>query len=207
LLQTLEHQAKNGGSEAIKELENARRQAMGLLRLRRHKIVLRALLNDTTTHPEGMTEGEHALYDRVHGLTEKEEERLAGLLLPKNNGITPSVLPKKVKILKDVPGYRGADGINYGPFMTGEEVELPEAESTWMLKGGMAGEIGPNGQNVMYVTKKIKMIKVQADMDVPEYSNPEGHSFGPLKKGEEGVFPEDEARFLERGKLVHEMRE
>jgi len=60
---------------------------------------------------------------------------------------------------------------------------------------------------VMYVTKAVKLIRIKADMDIPEYSNPDGQSYGPFKKDEEGVLPEEEARFLERGKLAHEVRE
>ncbi|MDE1798028.1 MAG: hypothetical protein KGH63_01320 [Candidatus Micrarchaeota archaeon] len=229
LLCALELAAKSGSADAGKELENARRQALGLLRLRRTKIVMRALLIEgslqANQEPAGMTDGEHALYDRVHGLSEKEEERLAGLLLPKANSnpggagaaaqnqsaFSPSLV--RVQLLKDVPAYRGADGQAYGPFTTGQQVELPEGEATWMTKGGMAAytaigaggtsevEVRPNGQKVMYVTKAVKFKKMHIDMDVPEYTNPEGRTYGPFSKGEVVELPEDEARFLIRGKL------
>lgn len=145
LLQLLESQAKGGTGEALKELDNARRQAMGLLRLRRQKIVMRALLANEG-EPDGMTEGEHALYDRVHGLADKEEERLAALMMPRNGssgngaGLAPSL--KTIHLLKDVPAYRGADGSNYGPYQAGEDAQLPQMEAAWMVKGGMASESG-----------------------------------------------------------------
>ncbi len=163
LLQILETAAKTSSLDAGKELENARRQALGLLRLRRHKIVLRALLTDSSTEPEGMTEGEHALYDRVHGLSENDEKRLAGLVLPPAAGGAP-VSPngaganggnggigsnggaaagansalRAVRILKDIPAYRGADGQTYGPFAPGQEASMPDTEAGWLLNGKMA---------------------------------------------------------------------
>jgi len=43
-----------------------------------------------------------------------------------------------VRILKEVPAYKGADNIVYGPFKTGEVPELPASEAEWLVKGKFA---------------------------------------------------------------------
>ncbi len=176
LVHGLQTKANAGSPDASRELENARKQAWVLMRLRRQKIVVRALVDAEGSEPEGLTAPEHELYGRIRGMQKDEEEQLASMLHPitavgmgaqmagQNGGEkqteqpngnknpesaglikneTASVQPpvasqKKVRILKDIPAYRGADNSTYGPFTTGQETELPPTEAEWMVKGQMA---------------------------------------------------------------------
>ncbi len=217
LLATL-HQKAASSHDSVRELENARRMALELLRLRRHKIILRALMVHEHGDVEGMGVREHALYDSVRNLCAKEDDELAAQVLKPLDKMPSSGAPalvKKVHILKEIPAYRGADAATYGPYAPGQTAELPEGEASWMMKGGMATDAPPtnggsngsgvqmtsDGQKVIYVQRAVKIKKMLLDMEVPEYTNPEGASYGPFHKGEVVEVPEDEARFLIRGKL------
>ena len=253
LVHGLQGKANAGSPDASRELENARKQAWVLMRLRRQKIVVRALVDADGSEPEGLTAPEHALYERVRGMQKEEEEQLASMLHPittfgsqmtavgagaaaelaakmgagqstetaSNNGnngnngdglikkeSAPAPVPaqpqKKVRILKDIPAYRGADETAYGPYTSGSEVEVPGPEAEWMVRGQLACEIGPGG-NAVYAP--AKMVKMKITMDVPEYTNPEKVVIGPFRKGQEAMLPDEEARFLERGHLGYEIRE
>ena len=212
------------------------------MRLRRQKIVVRALVDAEGSEPEGLTAPEHELYGRIRGMQKEEEEQLASMLHPitavgmgaqmaggaenaqvengpngkhapenGNGGLikkeitetvsAPVASQKKVRILKDIPAYRGADNSTYGPFTTGQETELPPTEAEWMMNGQMACAIGPGGESVMYVTQAVKILKVYTEMDVPAYEGPDGKTYGPFKKGERVMLPEPEARHLIRLKL------
>ena len=52
----------------------------------------------------------------------------------------PALSMKKVKLLADIPEYRGAVGTVYGPYADGQSLELPQAEAEALLRGKMAEE-------------------------------------------------------------------
>jgi DNA replication initiation complex subunit (GINS family) len=139
-------------ADAAKELDGSRKQALALIRLRRHKIIIRSLGAIDGIEPEGMTTKEKEVYSRVKDLCQGEEERIAGALWrkpaaqkggvhseahPSGQSARESVL-KRLQIVKEIPAYRGADSVVYGPFKAGETAMLPSSEAEWMLKGGMA---------------------------------------------------------------------
>ena len=188
LVSGLQVKSNSGSLDASKELENARRQAWVLMRLRRQKIIMRALVDVEGSEPDGLTAQEHALYTRIKDMQKEEEGQLASMLHPITNfgagateigtqaaasmsskmdaGITrsaesvtpgnggngnngdslirkesplvPEAPKRKIKILKDIQAYRGADSHEYGPFASGQEAELPQVEAEWMVKGQMA---------------------------------------------------------------------
>ncbi|MCL6089120.1 MAG: hypothetical protein M1530_03070 [Candidatus Marsarchaeota archaeon] len=149
------------GSQAggQKELDNARKQARLLVRLRRQKLMMRASMESEGAEPEGLTEGEKEIYGKIRSLYAQEDERLEGLMhpLPKmgegestamlekgglNGGsVSAPAAKKKLKLLADIPEYRGADNEVYGPFATGQQVEVPPSEADSLLKARMAEEI------------------------------------------------------------------
>lgn len=49
----------------------------------------------------------------------------------------------KVKMLKDIPAYNGADDLLFGPFKAGEERMVPESEARWLVTGKLAESLGP----------------------------------------------------------------
>ncbi len=137
-------------AQAHRELENARKQAMALMRLRRQKIIMRALTAQEGPEPDGLSANEHELYERTRAICTEEDAKLGETLYGKREkragtlGAGPALdgsLMKKIKVLKEIPAYRGADTATYGPFSAGQEIELPEGEAGWMLKGNFAKEL------------------------------------------------------------------
>lgn len=202
--------------EGQKELENARKQVRLLTRLRRRKLMMLASMESEGAEPEGLTEGEKEMYGRLRQMYAQEDERLEGMMHPlpasgertevkeANGGINggSAAAPlKKLRFLQDVPQYRGADAVPYGPFSAKQEAELPESEAAALISGNMACEIGPNGENVIYVTQAVKILKVYMEDNIPQYESPQGQKIGPFKKGERVMLPEPEARHLIRLKL------
>ncbi len=219
--------ASSGNPDGQKELDNARKQIRLLVRIRRQKLMMRASMEFADADPQGMTSSENALYLRLREMYKQEDEQLESLMHPLPSSSMPlSAMPaggmaskietnggtnggaqntapalRKIKLLNDVPEYRGADGQTYGPYSSNQSVELPESEAKALLSGSMACEIGPNGENVVYVTQAVKILKVYMEMDTPAYEGPDGKTYGPFKKGERVMLPEPEARHLIRLKL------
>ena len=187
LVSGLQIKSNSGSPDASKELENARRQAWVLMRLRRQKIIMRARVAADGSEPDGLTAPEHILYTRIKDMQKEEEGQLASMLHPitafgagvteigpaaaaelgakmgnggsaevpitknnensSNNGDglihkdsapAPEAPKRKIRILKDIQAYRGADSREYGPFVPGQEAELPQSEADWMVKGQIA---------------------------------------------------------------------
>jgi len=217
-----------GNPDGQRELDNARKQIRLLACLRRQKLMMRASMETAEADPQGMTSLESSLYNRLREMYEQEDEQLESLMHPLpaasmpmsampaggmppaphgSNGDASASSKKKIKILGDIPEYRGADDVVYGPFSSGQSVELPPSEAEALLKGKMAEEAGPNGGIEVYSAPAARLVKMKMTMDVPEYTNPEKQVIGPFKKGQEAVLPAEEARFLERGKLGYAVRE
>lgn len=135
----------HSSSEAARELENARRQAIALLRVRRHKIVMRAALSVSGHEQlEGLSAGEHELYDRIHATMRAQDEQILQALMPANGGGAAKrdvQTLKKIQILKDITAFRGADATTYGPYVAGQEAALPEGEVEWMIQKQQARAI------------------------------------------------------------------
>jgi DNA replication initiation complex subunit (GINS family) len=179
--------------EAKREHENAMRLLSSLLRLRRQKVVFRALNEGHKHETAGMTEGDHALFDRVCGIMEEEDVRSAKVVSGKavmemnaaasapvaamangevwhagdkitgeGNGGNGTAIGKgaenandgentvasevrdnlkRLRIIKDVKAYRGADGSTVGPFKIGDEVPLPLEEADLLVRGRLAESI------------------------------------------------------------------
>ncbi len=147
-LSHLEEGAKES-HDAARERENSSRMLRQILRLRRQKVVFRALAGTAEHHAEGMTDEEHALYDRVGALVADEEtraeklglERISQKARKKEEEQAEQAIGdafKKLRILKEIPSYHGADGKEWGPYKIGEEVSLPPSEADWMTRGRLA---------------------------------------------------------------------
>lgn len=158
-------------AEAKREYENAQRLLAMLLRIRRQKIVFRALNEGQKHETSGMTEGDHALFDRVCALVEQEDLRVAKAVSGRNGsgsigagapdgingygvsasfaaeggeGASAAVVSntlKRLRIIKDVKAYRGADGSTVGPFKIGDEVPLAMGEADLLVRGRLAESI------------------------------------------------------------------
>ena len=49
----------------------------------------------------------------------------------------------KVRILKQLPKYHSADGVEMPARMPGEECEMIEAEAQWLIRGKLAESLEP----------------------------------------------------------------
>lgn len=122
----------------MREFENMLKVIRDIHMLRTRKVVFRALTSPRKHSAEGMTKEEHALYDSVCGLLEQNGAHLSTL----GGGGIPEREEgraiKKVRILKDIPAYKGVDNAIYGPFKPGDESALPQTEAEWLLRGKLA---------------------------------------------------------------------
>ncbi|MFH1306207.1 MAG: hypothetical protein ABIH83_00935 [Candidatus Micrarchaeota archaeon] len=190
-----------------KELENAKKIASSLMELRRRKLVLRAISNNEEGKIDGINGREEKFFENIREICGKEERWVESTVGEgRREGDEPA---KKIKMMKDVPEYKGSDGKDYGPYSQGETVELAEKEAEWMVDRKMAGWVeNPNkkpsapSNGVIYVTKAVKLLKMYMEYDIPEYENTEGEKYGPYKKGDIVELPEPEARYLIRRKLA-----
>jgi len=211
----------------VKELDNARRQIRLLMRLRRQKLMMRASMEQAGTEPEGMTASEKSLYDRIRGMYSEEDEQLEGLLHPLpaggpigakspggNGGAfnpnspgasAPIPSKRKVKFIADVPAYRGADDVVYGPFGLGQTLELPSAEAESLLRGKMAEEASSEEATIISSSpkSKVRTRRIKVTFEVPKYRSTDGDYYGPFKDGDEVEVPEKEAEWLIGGKMAY----
>jgi DNA replication initiation complex subunit (GINS family) len=124
---------ESGSILSIKEYENIRKIVAAIQMRREEKIVLMAVRGERDS--PGLTAEESQL---LKDLSEKVAEcrsRVSGIW---NGGEEEAAKARKVRILKDIEPYTGLDKAVYGPFRSGEERLLPQAEADWLLKARLA---------------------------------------------------------------------
>jgi len=122
--------------QALKELENTRKLAISIIGLRRQKIILRAI-NAQEAKLLGANQREQDFYEKILSICSAQDKWLNKLITSKAPEVVV-IKTKKIKMLKDVPQYTAADGKSYGPYATGEEIELAQTEAKWMVEGKLA---------------------------------------------------------------------
>jgi hypothetical protein len=133
---------KSHSLHEIKEYENMLKVIKDLHAMRTRKVVFRALGAGHKHETAGMTKEEHALYDSVCGLLEGNGSLLESAVA--SQSLRPPHEPvgiKKLRILKEIPAFKGADNSVYGPYKPGEEQELPPSEAEILLRGKLAETI------------------------------------------------------------------
>jgi len=136
--------SKTHGIMEIKEFENTLKIIRDIYSIREQKILFKALR--TTSHHDsaGMTVEEHQLFDSVVSTLKDSKRNLERFL--GDDAQTERLEPegsnggniKKVRFLKEVPAFRGLDNNVYGPFKTGDTLELPLSETSALIKGKIA---------------------------------------------------------------------
>ncbi|MEM4633899.1 MAG: hypothetical protein QW275_01970 [Candidatus Anstonellaceae archaeon] len=133
----------------MRELENAVALVKEIASIRQQKILFKAI-REGGRHgkTEEMTRNEHALYDRFCAILADSKAELDRMLSKYCALPIPSTHPnasgnslKKVRFIKEVPAYRGPNNELFGPYLPGQESELPQSEAEWLLKGKLAEEI------------------------------------------------------------------
>jgi len=123
----------------VKEIENTKKVLEDILRSRQRKILLRAL-QSTSKDTEGMAPEEVKLYREMRKVIGEHTLIIDNIIAGKKiSSISKSIEDfKKVKILKNVPAYKGIDGTLYGPYAPHEEKELPVKEAEFLIKTEVA---------------------------------------------------------------------
>jgi len=125
----------SGSTLSIREYENIKKILTTIKERREEKIILMAIRGEGNSGR--LTPEEKKLLKELSDAVKKFRESIAD-----SSASEESTLPvpekKKVKLLKDVEPYKGLDNNVYGPYKSGDEVELPPAEAEWLLKAKMA---------------------------------------------------------------------
>ncbi len=125
----------SGSSLPIREYENIKKIIHSIKERREEKIVLMAIRGEETH--KGLTPEESELLKELSGSVRKFREKVTGSFPEKP--VKKNI--RKVKLLKDVDPYKGLDNNVYGPYKSGEEIELPPTEAEWLLKAKLAESI------------------------------------------------------------------
>lgn len=124
----------SGSTLSIREYENIKKILTTIKERREEKIILMAIRGDGNSGR--LTPEEKKLLKELSDAVRKFRESIA------DSASEESTLPvpekKKVKLLKDIEPYKGLDNNVYGPYKSGDEIELPPAEAEWLLKAKMA---------------------------------------------------------------------
>jgi len=123
----------SGSALSIKEYENIKKILTTIKERREEKIILMAIRGEGTSG--GLTPEEKKLLKELSDSVKKFRESVSD---SEEKTLAVPEKKKKVKLLKDVEPYKGLDNSVYGPFKSGDEVELPSAEAEWLLKAKMA---------------------------------------------------------------------
>ncbi len=118
--------------ESAKSYENCRKLLGDIIKLRSHKIILRAFTDSESNRivSDGLTSQEKIFYHSLLRLFNDYELKMSML--------SPHTQVAKVEIVMDVPEFVGKDGKARGPFKTGEKVELDTETSALLLQRGAA---------------------------------------------------------------------
>ncbi len=160
-------QKTNEDSQAIKELENAKKLIIQIIQLRRQKIIMRSI-SSQDAKLMGANGREQEFYEKMLRLCIEQDEWVRNLISQKKvkvgNSSKTAVQQEnttqqayeqthenderkveqtnqkmqKLKFLQPVPTYAGADGKNYGPFEIGDIADMPQNEAQWMIDKKMA---------------------------------------------------------------------
>ncbi|MDD5023459.1 MAG: hypothetical protein PHU63_04785 [Candidatus ainarchaeum sp.] len=132
LLKSKKEESKEGSTVAVREYENLKRIISTIRSKREEKILLMALRSEKSS--SGLITQEKEIFDQVHDIINEYRGRAFS-----ESDIKPAV--QKIKMLKDLEQYKGADSNLYGPFKKGEILSIPKAEIEWLLKENIAEKI------------------------------------------------------------------
>ena len=144
----------------MREFENAVGTIKEISAIRQQKILFKAIRsNGAHGETTEMTSEEHELYDRFCAVLLDEQQKMSMMLSrfesrkakasssqEKKEEAAPAQAEKadnfkKVRFIKEVPAYKGANNETFGPFKPGEESALPMTEADWLLRGKLAETI------------------------------------------------------------------
>jgi DNA replication initiation complex subunit (GINS family) len=136
---------KNRSILEMREIENTIAIIKEICAIRNQKIILKALRSRGKEKVEGLMDREYRVYNDFCNIIENSESELENFLNKyTQKNITEKMQTqqlKKVRIIKEVPLYKGPNNQTYGPYAPGEERELPISEASWLIKVKLAEEV------------------------------------------------------------------
>lgn len=129
----LSHARKTKSFNDIKEYEHSLSTAREFISTREKKIAMFALvIGKDAKSKHHFTDEESKLFDSI----------LASLVSFRSSTGIPSDEKEttKIKFISDVPEFVGEDGKNYGPYSSGQVVELQKQEAKYMVENNLAEE-------------------------------------------------------------------
>jgi DNA replication initiation complex subunit (GINS family) len=127
----------SGSTLQIREYENIKKIIHSIKERREEKIVLMAIRGEETH--KGLTPEEEELLREFSDSVNRFRKKVTDMFFEEEKPVRKNL--RKVKLLKDVDPYKGLDDNVYGPFKSGEEIELPPSEAEWLLKAKLAESV------------------------------------------------------------------
>lgn len=127
-----------------KAFADLKRMTEEILALREKKVLSYALASSRTqeAREEALALPEKKFYEKIKGLLEENRKILEAVVSFKTGSKEKKELnAMKVKMLKEVPSFIGADMKEYGPYSEGQEVSLPYKIAKLFLTRKLAGGI------------------------------------------------------------------
>ena len=123
------------------ELFNIKNMLEQIINLRQKKIINKAILFIQTGEEniDNLLLPEQKIYRKLVKILEQYHDYVDSLF---NENKAKNMNLKKIIILKEVPKFMGTDMQEYGPYVAGEEVELPNAIAKIFLDKEIAKEKG-----------------------------------------------------------------
>ncbi len=121
---------------------NLQKLLLELFELREKKILNRAMLVSRTGDDLSvrLSKEEQKTFDRLLTVL-KDHKNSLNEILPENGSAKKEdkdLNKIRVRILKEVPSFVGSNMQEYGPFLEGKQIELPEKTATLLIKRGLA---------------------------------------------------------------------
>jgi hypothetical protein len=122
-----------------KEYESILKVVEDIHEKRKQKIVLRAM-KPGSQGEVALADEEKELFERIHKVIAEESDGFSKII--GGGGKVEEESIKRIKILKNLPKFVGADLKVYGPFTEGESIELPDKEAQLLVRRGIAEYAG-----------------------------------------------------------------
>lgn len=128
--------------DAAKEFENTVKALDGLKETRLQKILFKALrdLQNNSVNSEGLARAEKELY-RTLVKTLMEYSRGSRSPAVEAQEVRPEQPTMTVRILNDVKEFIGSDASQYGPFSTGQTVQLKKEIASFLVRKKAAAQV------------------------------------------------------------------
>ena len=125
-----------------RELENTKKLVKELMKLRREKILRKAMTGKTVPE-DSLTIEEKSLHHEILPLAESYQGFLKNVLRGQIVQIERKEKPKKmlVRFLKEIPAIMGSDMNAYGPYKAEDIATLPPENAKLLIKQSIAIEV------------------------------------------------------------------